>query len=354
MRKLASALATAWLALAPCTSQAVELKTWPEAAARKLDAMIKENANKGAYAVFDMDNTSYQYDLTEALLAYLESQQVLTRDKLDPSLKLMPFKDGDGEKESLFSYYYRLCEVDDLVCYPWIAQSFAGLSLAELKTHVDAMLASGKPIPVRYFDGGKVVEGSVKPPNFFEGMQELYAKLRENGIEVYVMTAANEEIVRMVASDPKYGYKVKPENVIGVNVLLKDPGTGALTTSRLQIKKGKYDEAANRKLMVTPYLMNPMTWYEGKLGSIAGWIDQWRKPILVAGDTPISDGYMLLNATDLSKGGVRVWVNRKDKYLKQMDEWIATSVGKQKELGLEVTADKNWVKVTPKEIQAGQ
>lgn len=50
----------------------------------------------------------------------------------------------------------------------------------------------------------------------------------------------------------------------------------------------------------------------------------------------------------------QVWFDGKDKYLKQMDEWIATSVGKQKELGLEVTADKNWVKVTPKEIQAGQ
>ena len=33
-------------------------------------------------------------------------------------------------------------------------------------------------------------------------MQELYAKLRENGIDVYIMTAAHEEIIRMVASDP--------------------------------------------------------------------------------------------------------------------------------------------------------
>ena len=38
--------------------------------------------------------------------------------------------------------------------------------------------------------------------------------LQENGIEVYVMTAASEEIVRMIASDPKYGYNVKPENVM--------------------------------------------------------------------------------------------------------------------------------------------
>jgi hypothetical protein len=40
-----------------------ELKHWPEAAAKQLDAMIAANANKGNFAVFDMDNTSYRYDL---------------------------------------------------------------------------------------------------------------------------------------------------------------------------------------------------------------------------------------------------------------------------------------------------
>lgn len=354
MKRIVIAVAASCLALSPWTSRAEELQAWPSAAAEKLDAMIKENANNGEYAVFDMDNTSYQYDLTESLLAYLENKHVLTREKLDPSLKLIPFKDTDGNKESLFSYYYRLCEIDDLVCYPWIAQSFAGLSLTELKVEIDAMLADRKPVPVKYFNGDKVIDGTVNPPDFFEGMQELYAKLQANGVAVYVMTAANEEIVRMVASDPKYGYNVKPENVIGVNVLLRDPDSGALTTSRLQIKAGTYDMEANRKLVVTPYLMNPMTWYEGKLGSIAGWIDQWKKPILVAGDTPISDGYMLLNATDLAKGGLRLWINRKDKYMTQMDTWIADSAKKQADLGLEITADKNWVKVTPKEIQGAK
>ena len=43
----------------------------------------------------------------------------------------------------------------------------------------------------------------------------------ENGIEVYVVSAASEELVRMVASDPKYGYNVKPQNVIGVSLLLR-------------------------------------------------------------------------------------------------------------------------------------
>lgn len=76
-----------------------------------------------------MDNTSYRYDLEESLLPYLEMKGVLTRDRLDPSLKLIPFKDQAGHKESLFSYYYRLCEIDDMVCYPWVAQVFSGFTL---------------------------------------------------------------------------------------------------------------------------------------------------------------------------------------------------------------------------------
>ncbi|MCK9152643.1 hypothetical protein MXE27_11835, partial [Methanobacterium alcaliphilum] len=72
------------------------------------------------------------------------------------------------------------------------------------------------------------------------GQAELYNKLMENGIEVYVISAASEELVRMVASDPKYGYNVKPQNVIGVSLLLKDRANGQLTTARKQIAAGHY------------------------------------------------------------------------------------------------------------------
>ncbi|MEB0092501.1 haloacid dehalogenase-like hydrolase, partial [Pseudomonas sp. CCI4.2] len=89
---------------------ATELTHWPAAQAKQLNAMIEANANKGNFAVFDMDNTSYRYDLEEALLPYMENKGLITRETLDPSLKLIPFKDTADHKESLFSYYYRLCE----------------------------------------------------------------------------------------------------------------------------------------------------------------------------------------------------------------------------------------------------
>lgn len=333
---------------------ATMLEHWPTVQARQIDAMIAANRGRaGAYAVFDMDNTSYRYDVTEALLTWMEHKGALTRERLDPSLKLIPFRDEQGVHESLYSYYNRLCtEVDDLVCYPWIAQAFSGFTLRELKQNVDEMMADGQPIPVNYWSGNTQKQGTVNPPRPLKGMQELYHHLQENGIKVYVMTAGSEEVVRMVASDPKYGYGLDPKQVIGISTLLKDPRTGALTTSRFQIRDGHYDEQKNLDKVLTPYLVNPMTWFEGKLGTITGWIDQWQKPVMVGGDTPRSDGFMLLNGVDVEHGGLRLWVVRKPSALKEMRDWRRQSADRQQALGLPVTADSNWLEVSQDELDA--
>ncbi len=52
-------LAALALAAAVGQASATELEHWPAPAARQLNALIEANANKGAYAVFDMDNTSF-------------------------------------------------------------------------------------------------------------------------------------------------------------------------------------------------------------------------------------------------------------------------------------------------------
>ncbi|MBI3899408.1 MAG: haloacid dehalogenase-like hydrolase [Gammaproteobacteria bacterium] len=347
----AMALCVMPAAMANSEQPPAELAHWPAAAAVQIKQFVKKHRHTGDYAVFDADNTTYRYDLEESLLPYLEMKGVLTRDNMDQTLKLIPFKDLNGKKETLNSYYYRLCEIDDMVCYPWVAQIFSGFSLEQLKGYVDELMAYSQPIPIEYFDGDKYVQGTVNRPVLYRGQQELYNYLMKNGIEVYVMSAAHEELVRMVLADPKYGYNVKPQNVIGVTTMLKDPTTQALTTARLQIGKGQYDPAANAKLVVTPYLWTPNTWMAGKFAAILTYIDRWKMPILVAGDTPSSDGYMLFNAVDAKNGYLRVWVNRKAKYMTQIQQMRQDFAARQKELKQHVTADKNWIDVVPADIQ---
>ncbi|MEK2472715.1 HAD family hydrolase [Streptomyces noursei] len=328
----------------------VELKHWPAPVAKKLGEVITEHEHKGAYAVFDADNTTYRNDLEEALLPFLEMKGVLTRKTMAPSLKVIPFKDTATHKESLYSYYNRLCEVDDQVCYPWAAQIFSGFTLKQLKGYVDELLAYRQPIPAEYYVDGKLTRTEVQAPRFYRGMQELYQALRRHGVEVYVVSAASEDLVRMVLSDPKYGYDVKPENVIGVSMLLKDRTTGDVTSARKEIASGRFDpkKLADREL--TPTLWAPLTWYEGKPAAINTYIDEWRQPILAAGDTPKSDGPMLFHSTDVQHGGVRVWVNRKESSMKELDAMKRANAKRQKELGQKVTADKQWLTVTPQQI----
>ena len=247
-RKTVQALAASILCcglLASAASAATELKHWPKEARAKIEAMIRANAHQGQYATFDMDQTTYRYDLLDPLLAYMDQKGLLTRETMDPAMKIIPFRDSpefEGGKENMTSYYWRLCAMHDLISYPWASQIFSGFTLKELKKNLDEMLALKQPIKRQVWDGDKVVTVELPIPRMFRGMQELYAKLRENGIDVYIMTAAHEEIIRMVASDPKYGYNIDPEKVIGVTVLLKDPKTGELTTSRMQISEGRYDQ----------------------------------------------------------------------------------------------------------------
>lgn len=346
-----------WLAYAMPSYEALSTRTptikfkhWPAEQGAALSAMITKNANQSNYAVFDMDNTSYRYDLEESLLPFLENRGILTRKNLDPSLKIIDFKDSANYTETLYSYYLRLCEVDDLLCYPWAAQVWAGLSLRDLKHYVDELMVLNSTVPVQYWSGGNVTSGTVNPPKIFRGQAELYNALMDNGISVYVISAAHEELVRMVASDPKYGYNLPPQNVIGVTTMLKNATTGALTNARKQIANGSYSQEANLDLIVAPYLYTPATWFSGKWAAILTYIDQWKRPVLAAGDTPGSDSYMLFHGVDTSKGGIHLWINRKDSYYQKMLKEIETNVKGQKENGREVTADKNWVVVKPEDI----
>ena len=332
-------------------SRLISLHHWPAAAGERLGALIAANAHQGAYAVFDADNTSYHHDLVGALLPFMENRGVLTRDTMHPSLAIIPFRDSAARRESLHSYYFRLGEIDDQIGYPWASQIFAGFTLRELKGHLDDMLSSGKSIPAQYLVDGQVVDIDVPPPRLQRGQQELYRALTANGIEVYVVSAAAEELVRMVLADPKYGYHVKPHNVIGVSLLLKNRSSGEVTTARKLISQGRYVPAELLDHELTHTLWAPMPWFEGKQAAIHTYIHPWKKPVLVAGDTPDSDGPMFFRAPDVEQGSLRLFVSRKPDYHDRIHAMQADHAASQLAHGHPVTADRNWVIVTPDEIQ---
>lgn len=363
--KLSVTTSALWLASLASASPAKgtlagpELKHWPREAAAALDKMISRNAHNGSYAVFDMDNTSYKNDIEEVLLPYMENRGILTRDTMDPFLKLIPFRDIPSHNESLYSYYARMCEVDDNICYSWVAEMFSGFTLRELKGYVDEVMALNGTVPGTLFVDTSVPDDELKlqtvdipPPRVFRGQVELYNRLMANGIDVYVITAASEDLVRMIAADPKYGYNVPPQNVIGISVVLKNK-QGDLTTVRKQVAAGNYTAAVreeNLDSVMIPYMWNPGTWAFGKWDAILKYIDQWKKPILAGGDTPSSDGPMIFHGVDVARGGIHLFIERSNDTRAEMDDMIDNYTKRQGEEGLPVTADKNWVFVTQDDL----
>ncbi len=334
-------------------SQQIQLDHWPEEKAREMEKFIQtlKKSSDDPYVVFDADNTLWEDDLEEALLPYLENRDIITRDNMDPSLKLVPFK----KDESLFAYYYRLSAIDHKVGYPWIAQMFSGYTLQELESWVDQLFAYEKGIPVRYWgEDGNMVEDTVQPPDIYEAQRELVNTLQANGVEVYVVTAALEELVRMVVSDPKYEFNVKPENVIGVTTLLKDRETGEVTTARKQIEEGHFWDEEFKKsyhysLELTPYLWTPATWYVGKMAGIKEYIHPVKRPMLVAGDSP-NDHWMLFYS-NVEKGGKRIWVNRKESYMKATRKAMDERFEKETAVEGESDARDGWIIAKPEELQ---
>ena len=173
----------------------------------------------------------------------------------------------------------------------------------------------------------------------------------QHGIEVFVVSAASGELVRMLLCDPKYGYNAKPQNVIGVSLLLKDRRTGNVTTARKLITQQRYRPEELLDLELTHTLWAPMPWYEGKQAAIHTYIHAWKKPMLVVGDTSDSDGPMFFRAPDVDLGSMRIFVARQQAYHDRIHALQDLHAAAQLEHGIPVTANRNWIIVTPQEIQ---
>ncbi|WP_300457795.1 hypothetical protein [Desulfobacula sp.] len=136
-------------------------------------------------------------------------------------------------------------------------------------------------------NNGSIVEKLIDRPTVFFWQQELRAFLFEKGINVYVVTASQEELVRMVVADPKYGFDIPSSSVIGMRL--------ALRSSNAKNVLGQYDKNLNQNYyesMITSSLSGITTWYSGKVAAIKEYVDPVKKPVLVAGNSE-SDFAML-------------------------------------------------------------
>ena len=292
------------------------LTLWPAGARHALATAVAKAAAIGTdtpFATFDADGTIWSSDATESFIAYLDAQGVLTPERVEPALKVVPFLAGEG----VYSYYMRLCAKDKAIGYPWCAQLFAGFTITELRRYYAAMMQTpGSTVRVwKVAANGETASTQeyVLVPKLFMQQVQLIRALEKCGVRVFIVTASPEEIVRFLTCSPScslaFDLGLPPERVIGVNTLLRNDKTGEVTSSRLRIgKTGRlFDAEVSREqwegLRLTSFVLPPVTMQTGKVAAIASFIHPSQPPVLAAGDSG-SDFPMLFYSA-----GARIWVD---------------------------------------------
>lgn len=297
------------------------------------------NASKKPYAVFDWDNTSIMHDTEEALFVYQIHHLAykLTPEEFGKVIRTNvpegPFAEGyqnaDGKQVTLdaiatdlvsdYTYLYQnykglkgtkpLEEVtateqfadfraklyflyeainethSNTIGYPWVLYLFTNMTVDEVHklAEVSNDASLGMAIQTVTWTSPKALAGKagVITASHTTGLRltsevaNLMNTLRANGIDVYIVSASLEDVVRVFATLPKYGYHLPTENVIGM---------------RLETKNG---------LITNNYLPNyPITVGHGKTEVIQSVLEKkyGHGPILVAGDS--NGDFEMMNELD--------------------------------------------------------
>lgn len=208
------------------------LKPFPQEKLDQLLRALEERRPKGrAIAAFDADGTLWDTDLGEGLFQYQIDQRTVPM-PADP-----------------WSHYNELKKTDRHAAYLWLAQINKGVPLKQVREWAEAAVAS-KPLPV------------------FEEKRTIIKKLKDLGVEVYIVTAS----IKWAVEPGARRLGLTDEQVLGI-------------------------ETAVENGIVTEKQKGVITWCEGKPEALlkhTGGV----KPYFAAGNTE-GDLWLLEAATDL-------------------------------------------------------
>ncbi len=299
-----------------------------------LEKLIREKAFSDNYAVFDWDFTCIFYDTQDNLFMYqLENLAFnLTPQEFARTIRAgipqdIPLKncineqgrcvtamelssDLDARYEFLYTNYSGLGGTKSLaevtaseeyidfkakitalmlgagsVCDTDIAQSVStGMTVAELEALTEKAIDKGLTDAIQKYTirssavltgAAGIVQASYrKGVRLQKEIQNLISVLNRNGIETYICSASQEANVRVFASNPKYGYNIKRENIFARRRLL-DAGGRFTDNNDFSIPATRREGKAEAvKVLMAPQHGN-------------------KPPILIAGD---SDGdFFMIN-----------------------------------------------------------
>ena len=192
---------------------------------------------------------------------------------LDEIKKTEEFKDFRGKLAFLYEAIGGTFSHD--IAYPWVLYLFNGMTKEEVQKLAKEANDYGIGDKLGKYtiessdkllgEAGKIVYEYKSGLRTQPEIANLFHEFQKNGIEVYIVSASLEDIVKVFASDKSYGYNLKPENVYGM---------------RLEMNKDKYLSQYKKGY--------PQTQTKGKVETINKFLKPkhgGKDPILVAGDS---------------------------------------------------------------------
>lgn len=294
---------------------------WNPETKAKLEKLLNTNANKGKKVVFDFDNTTVSRDIGDGTFAWMIKNKMINTAEIKP---ISPEFNLDGKNISvdqgadITEYYENIQESTkhqandtslNLIGYDWVVQVMAGKTVFDVTEASKNAFMNNQAIRDR--EKGtetkiNVTEGktSYRVPFFHPENVDLIGNLLLNGYDVYFISASNvwsirymvtKELPKLLKKEFGKDLHIKPENIFGVNTLIRDKRTGKLYKDaylvREKSKQGRLyanlDPEEIKNYELTNQLVSPVPGYEGKAATLVQYVlKDDEKPFLVCGDSP--------------------------------------------------------------------
>lgn len=200
----------------------------------EFSAIIRQNVPAGNFAA-DFKNSEGKFVDLDSLCADLDSDYAFIHANykgMAGSKSLDEIKETAQFQDFRAKLYFMYEAVNDThgvnVGYPWVIYFFANMTVTEVRKLAEAShdfglgaavnklkLTSPASLPGK---AGVISVSHSQGIRLCTEIATLMDTFRKNGIDVYVSTASLEDVVAEFATNPKYGYHVQRENVMGLRL----------------------------------------------------------------------------------------------------------------------------------------
>ncbi|MDF2569252.1 MAG: phosphoserine phosphatase, partial [Sporomusa sp.] len=208
----------------------LEFKLSPE----EFGTLLRKNVPAGPFTK-DYNNIAGQSVTLEAVATDLENDYKFIYDNyigMKGSSSIEDIKKTDQYLDFRAKMWYIYDAIGEThgtkVSYTWVLFFFQNMTTAEVQVLAEKSNDYGLGQAIRKekwmspaaLPGQAGVVGTSRTTGLrvTEEIADLMSTLRANGIDVYVCTASLEDVVAVFATNPKYGYNLPRENIIGMRL----------------------------------------------------------------------------------------------------------------------------------------